>query len=208
MMLSRIAAGLKKLRAKMTSSGVSVPSVVLAAYLQDQALAAAPATLRALLYATGKSSSAATAAALKIADGTTKTLLWMQAKFVASVLLAVVFSGIFAVLGWNALVRDKTTNALPPAAAAPARTVQPRKKLPIDFANLPLDTWVNIDYAVEPASQNARATGSWQSSSSYRLTYNSQSQRVLFLTAGTIPRTTHRVTTATAYSHLIQPRGT
>jgi RNA polymerase sigma factor (sigma-70 family) len=179
---TRVRAGLNRLRAKMTSSGITVPSVVLTAYLQDQALAVAPATLRGIIFAAGKSQSGATAAALKIADGTGKTLMWMQAKAVASVALFVLAAGGVGVVGWNALSKSRIVPVpqKSPAAQQKSDTAVPRKP-PVDFANLRADTWVNLDFSVEStAGVSDGVTATWQSSSTNRLVYDAHSKCVLF----------------------------
>jgi RNA polymerase sigma factor (sigma-70 family) len=85
---AHLSAAVSRLRGKLKSHGVVVPAAMLATFLSERAVEAAPVALADSIIAACTGTAAASVAATTIAKGTLKTLAWAKAKVAVAVLSA------------------------------------------------------------------------------------------------------------------------
>jgi RNA polymerase sigma factor (sigma-70 family) len=132
---SRVAAGLERLRERLSRRGAGLSAAALGAALASEAQAAVPASLLPSIVAASKGAAVAGNAAA-LAKGVLKMMFWAKVKLAAAVI-----GGALAVTGGGGAVVVKLA-AAEPAAAQPAE----KPKLPINpqVAAMGDNTWIKL----------------------------------------------------------------
>jgi len=122
---AHLSTAVNRLRLRLKRRGVIVPTAMLAAFLGERAVEAAPVALADAIIAAGTGAAAASTAATAIAKGTMKTLAWAKAKIVVAVLgtATVVAGGGTAAV--KALVSSENSIVDNPAIVARLQSLQP-----------------------------------------------------------------------------------
>jgi RNA polymerase sigma factor (sigma-70 family) len=99
----RLVRGLRKLRAKLGRKGVAVSGALLATFLAEKTVEAAPAGLAASVSAVCAGTAAASGGVTAIANGVIKAMLWAKIKAVAAVATAATVVGVGVPVTVNAV---------------------------------------------------------------------------------------------------------